>query len=38
MFEIIKNDRVYMDRNLQDVTNKVYDIGDSIKSVVNRHG
>lgn len=34
MFEIIKNDRVYMDRNLQDVTNKVYAIGDNIKNEV----
>ena len=34
MFEIIKNERVYMDRNLQDVTNKVYAIGDNIKNEV----
>lgn len=34
MFEIIKSDRVYMDRNLQDVTNKVYAIGDNIKTEV----
>ena len=34
MFEIIKFDRVYMDRNLQDVTNKVYAIGDNIKTEV----
>lgn len=34
MFEIIKNDRVYMDCNLQDVTNKVYAIGDNIKTEV----
>lgn len=34
MFEIIKSDRTYMDRNLQDVTNKVYAIGDNIKNEV----
>lgn len=34
MFEIIKSDCIYMDRNLQDVTNKVYAIGDNIKNEV----
>lgn len=34
MFEIIKSDRAYMDRNLQDVTNRVYAIGDNIKNEV----
>lgn len=34
MFEIIKSDLTYKDRNLQDVTNKVYAIGDNIKNEV----